>query len=359
VSLACLGLVAGCAGKGSSSGENAPPPAEQHESSAPEEAGAQSPPPAEQGGNWFGPEDTRVGDTVAGLKVVRLEHTVWDPSSGGFSATVAFSGEVTVSGTYVHYPPEHDFFGGQICFDQVDAATAARLPRLRGDQRRLLFCFENAKEARQALAPAGIGEATVVIDGYTINFRPTDVWNTARLVRVEAVRNPQPWTKPVAVRLEGMEETRTFRLVYLPILPFTTYVPADWQYERMQHEEEGMVGIRLIAPNEIGFVDVVFFPPGTERERVEWAVVGRLAAYPASQPLDSDGTAFRAADSTAADPGRWKSAELQLGQRGDRYYYVLAHLDRMEAGDGWGPVVEAILNEWRWRDTGEPLRPTP
>lgn len=127
----------------------------------------------------------------------------------------------------------------------------------------------------------------------------------------------------------------------------------------MQNEEEGTVGIRLIAPNDIGFVDVVFFPPGTDRERVERTVAVRLAAYPESQPMDSDLTAFRASDRTAGDPAHWKSAELLLDQRGDRYDYVLIHLNRLEAGDGWGPVVEAILDEWRWRDTGEPLRPSP
>jgi len=303
--------------------------------------------------------DIRVGDTVGGMRVVRMEGVHLDEDRNNPDGIIGFSGEVTLSGTYVHHPPEDEFLGGMVCFDQLDEASLARLPRARGDDRYLWFCFRNVQWAREALAPAGVGEATVVIDEYTIDLSDTETWNAARLVRVEAVRNPQPWTKPVKVYPEGTEETRTFRLVYLPILPFTTYVPADWQAASMQNEEEGTVGIRLIAPNEIGFVDVVFFPPGTDRERVEWAVAGRLAAYPQSQPLDSDGTAFRAADRTAGDPGRWKSAELQLGQRGDQYYYVLTHLNRLEAGDGWGPVVEAILDEWRWRDTGEPLRPSP
>ncbi|MCG0239375.1 MAG: hypothetical protein L6E13_09275 [Firmicutes bacterium] len=300
-----------------------------------------------------------MGDTVGGLRVVRMEGAYLDEDRTLFSGIIEFSGEVTLSGTYIHYPPEEEFVGGQVCFDQLDEASLARLPRARGDERYLWFCFTNREEARQALAPAGVGEATVVIDGYTINLQHTETWNTARLVRVEAVRNPRPWTKPVKVYPEGTEETRTFRLVYLPILPFTTYVPADWQHEPMQNEEEGTVGIRLIAPNDIGFVDVVFFPPGTDRERVDRAVAERLATYPWRQPTDSDGTEFRAADRTASDPGQWKAAELQLGQRGDRYYYLLIHLGRLEAGDGWGPVVEAILDEWRWRDTGEPLRPSP
>lgn len=319
-------------------------------------------PPAADAGNGFDVDAIQVGDTVAGLKVARMEVTGGGEGdeTAPLGATVGFSGQVTITGTYVHHPADEEFVGGEVCMEEIDPDSQARLPRMRGDERYLWFCFANTEEAGRALAPTGVGKATVVIDDYTIDYRPTETWNTASLVRVEEIRDARPWTKPVTISVEGMKESRTYRLVYLRILPFSTYMPEDWQYEPQQ--AESTQGIRLLAPHDIGFIDVVFFAPGTSREQVDAAVAERLAAYPESEPVEPQPwavAAFRASDRTPKDASRWRTARLYVGQRGDRFFYVLSHLDRLEAGDGWGPTVEAILDEWRWWDTGEPLRPAP
>lgn len=172
----------------------------------------------------------------------RVEGTYLGQDPADFSGTIAFSGEVTLSGTYIHYSPEEEFLGDQVCFDQLDEASLARLPRARGDERYLWFCFTNREEARQALAPAGVGETTVVIDGYTVDLQHTETWNTARLVRVETVRNPRPWTKPVKVYPEGMEETRTFRLIYLPIPPLPPTCRRTGRPSRCRTKRKGRWG---------------------------------------------------------------------------------------------------------------------
>jgi len=48
-----------------------------------------------------------------------------------------------------------------------------------------MVCFSNSEEANQAFSPEGSqGRARVKIDDYTINYAPTEVYNTARLIEV-------------------------------------------------------------------------------------------------------------------------------------------------------------------------------
>ncbi|HEY8449728.1 MAG TPA: hypothetical protein VIL95_04535 [Bacillota bacterium] len=357
--LACLALVA-CSGLPSTE-PPAPQPAVGSQPRAEPQPSEPIRSPGEhtatggEGPNVFSADAVRPGDTVAGLTVMEVAYQA-ETAELPFSAIVSFSGQVTVTGTYVHHPQDEEFVGGEVCMHNLDAASQARLPRLRGDQRVAWFCFANTEETRRALVPEGVGTATVVIDHYTIDYRPTETWNRARLVRAVEVRNGRPWTQPVTLRIEGMEETKTYRLLYLPILPFTTYTPPDWTAESIQEQET--VGVRLRAPHDIGFVEVVFFAPGTPREQVDAAVAERLDAYPESQRVEPPPwavAAFAAADRTPKEAAQWRTARLWVGQRSDRFFTVLSHLERFEAGDGWGPTADAVLKEWRWWDTGEPL----
>lgn len=136
--------------------------------------------------NRFDPTGIQVGDRVLGLTVTRqdLSHA---PAMGDsvYVGSVEFSGELTVSGSYRSHPDYPEVQA--LCFD-VDGASAVRVPRMRGDERRVWFCFTNQQEAVRALGSAhSEGRATIVIDEYRTVRQFTDVFDTARLVRVVEV----------------------------------------------------------------------------------------------------------------------------------------------------------------------------
>lgn len=156
---------------------------------APTPGGAERVPPREP--RHFDPGTLSIGDTVLGLRVVRLdvarvfEDSVW-------SGSVQFAGEITLTGTYEqHFDyPEVD----AVCFQITDSESINRIPEFAPDpwtspNQRTWFCFTNAGEVRVALGSGTEPRtATVVVDDYTNQRIFSDAFDTARLVRV--VRNP-------------------------------------------------------------------------------------------------------------------------------------------------------------------------
>jgi hypothetical protein len=95
-----------------------------------------------------------------------------------------FRGQIDVSG-WTHLHPDTDAADVASCFE-ADSASANRLPRWLGDERRPGFCFENPVDAVRALGPPSGGAgvpATIVIERYTIHVGHSDKVNTARFVR--------------------------------------------------------------------------------------------------------------------------------------------------------------------------------
>lgn len=94
--------------------------------------------------------------------------------------TAVFSGTLELSGAKLpHFESDSD----ALCFE-ADSASAARLPRWEGDERRSWFCFSNRTTAIRALGlPGDSGRATVVIDRLTIHRGMSDEVNSARFVR--------------------------------------------------------------------------------------------------------------------------------------------------------------------------------
>jgi hypothetical protein len=132
----------------------------------------------------FDGEKTKAGDRVANMTIVEADIAVSEaiPEYGPIG-TVKFSGETEVSGTF-EYVKDHEYLGEALTFT-ADEDSAARLPRLRNDQRKVWFVLENLEEAKSMLGSvAEKGTAVIVIDDYVIRYEPTEVWNTARLVRV-------------------------------------------------------------------------------------------------------------------------------------------------------------------------------
>jgi hypothetical protein len=92
--------------------------------------------------------------------------------------TARFGGEINLDGALTRHP---DSDVRDVCFE-ADSASAARMPRWAGDERRAWFCFSNSDEARRLL-PADTGHARIVVDRFTINRNLSDAVNSARLLR--------------------------------------------------------------------------------------------------------------------------------------------------------------------------------
>jgi len=120
----------------------------------------------------------RVGDLIADSVAAR--RTVADSS---FVGIARFRGQIELSGWTLRNP-DPDLHRILTCFE-ADSASAARLPRWAGDERRAWFCFTNRAEAARALGPPSEGvRATIVVDEFTIHRGLSDEVNSARLVRL-------------------------------------------------------------------------------------------------------------------------------------------------------------------------------
>lgn len=135
--------------------------------------------------NVFDVHAAEVGDVVVGLTIGSLE--VSDPEAAYLTAHVAFDGEVTVSGTVTAYD-DHEQLGDAVCMGSLEPASERALPRMLQDTRYQWFCFTNSDVASSEVFGTGtVTETTVVLDEFTIHYAPTEMWNTARLLRVEDV----------------------------------------------------------------------------------------------------------------------------------------------------------------------------
>lgn len=132
-------------------------------------------------GVLFDPATIQVGARVGAMSLDSIEvRAAFDSTRVG---TARFSGLVEVRGAKLrHFDSDVD----ALCFE-ADSASAARLPRWAGDERRSWFCFANRAAAQSALGPPGppgdSTTATIVIDRLTIHRGLSDEVNSARFVR--------------------------------------------------------------------------------------------------------------------------------------------------------------------------------
>ena len=129
-------------------------------------------------------EKIKAGDTFGEMVVVSTEsvrENINLPISENI--VIRFEGAVEIKGKYVYYG-EDSFGGSRVCFSDLDAQSASKMPQLkRGGINQ--FCFENDQYAMELFAPEGSsGTATIVIDNYTLIYYPSEGWNTAKLIRV-------------------------------------------------------------------------------------------------------------------------------------------------------------------------------
>ncbi len=140
--------------------------------------GTRSPQP----GMRFDPSTLRPGQRIGALVAdsVSAQLAVVDSSYVGYAK---FRGELELTGQMMAHP-DADLREVTTCFE-ADSASAARLPRWSGDERRPWFCFENRAGAERSIREASVGSVlAIVIDDYTIHRNLSDAVNSASFVRL-------------------------------------------------------------------------------------------------------------------------------------------------------------------------------
>ncbi len=129
----------------------------------------------------FDPSTARVGAEIGSLVLDSIDaRKAFDSTSVG---TARFRGAIQLQGWTMRHP-DADAWRVMACFE-ADSASAARLPRWQGDERRPWFCVSNRADAARALGPPSEGiPAAVVIDSFTIHRGLSDEVNSARFVRL-------------------------------------------------------------------------------------------------------------------------------------------------------------------------------
>ena len=129
--------------------------------------------------NIFDPVEIQQKERFLGLDVVKVDLRPFGENR--WVGEVTFDGEVTVSGTYKPNPLIGESQRGGPCF-YVDKRTENKLPRLKGDERFMWFCFDNSQAVLESLGTVE-KEVEIVIDDYKMIYIPSDVTNMATFVR--------------------------------------------------------------------------------------------------------------------------------------------------------------------------------
>lgn len=171
-------------------------------------------------------------------------------------------------------------------------------------------------------------------------------------------RETRPSAKQVAVSIEGMEEEMRVVLYEAPPdfpVRFSTYIPEDMAAERWRSAPGDAVAFVAMfggQRNEAAAVRMIVHREGaTEHEIVE--ILTELARDLGTELTESSDAPrfdwsireFR----NEARPFRADAAQgtMAVGRRDGRYFTVAIHYPA-EYGDGFGPRVSQIFQEWRW-----------
>lgn len=171
----------------------------------------------------------------------------------------------------------------------------------------------------------------------------------------------RPDTRSDTLLLEGMPQPVSLQLVRAPEdvpAPFTTYATSDFEVESDQPGDQRT--LRLVAAfggqrNDDAFIEIASYPSGVEEaEAIERA---RRTAGDSVRAVSDSARAHtwttREWRTTLAGERGSLVRQVLLGRRGDAWFHVLVQ-HPPEYGDGFGPRVHVLLEEWRWSD-GTPL----
>lgn len=134
--------------------------------------------------NKFNLDEVKVGDKIVGMTVKSIEPFEKSRNFSKHNISIKFTGEATITGKYFYLGGPDSLFPENIavCFE-LDATSSKLMPQK--DGYKIWFCFNNDDFARTMFNPAGSsGRATITIDNYTMNIFPSEVWDTADLVRI-------------------------------------------------------------------------------------------------------------------------------------------------------------------------------
>jgi hypothetical protein len=115
---------------------------------------------------------------------------------------VYYTGSATLSGRFDRRLDEETLAkqGDVLCFFPK-GTSASLVPRGKSDPRLPWFCFSNQKKAKSLLRANGDkvkgscgiqGEATVTVTHYVANLQASEVFDTARIVKLKSSTGPRP-----------------------------------------------------------------------------------------------------------------------------------------------------------------------
>lgn len=125
-------------------------------------------------------KNMQIGRKIFGL-------TVTDYLLKDFKREIKFSGKIRITGDY-DYMDQGEFAGGWACFDKLDLASEAKMPKFSSGNKSN-FCIANSdKLQKELVATATSGRATIDIDNFSLMYCECGAWSTADLVDVVSVK---------------------------------------------------------------------------------------------------------------------------------------------------------------------------
>lgn len=137
--------------------------------------------------NIFKFETVKVGDQVAGLTVVSISKGMKqsDLPLGPENFEVAFSGELTVSGSYEYHGGDKPDISSDYFTFSPDTASQKRIPAIQ-NRPATLFWIENTNRAKSLFSvttgKSKTGKATITIKDYKVIYVPTEGGDMATLI---------------------------------------------------------------------------------------------------------------------------------------------------------------------------------
>lgn len=134
----------------------------------------------EQKTNEFSLKRAKVGDKVGWMTIrfIRQFIKIFENLPIN-NASIYFTGKTTLTGKYEVFENSKS---SEICF-YPSLESRINIPKIYGDNKTNWFCFSNPNFTKKLLG-AQEREATIVIDNYTINAYPGEIFNTAELIQV-------------------------------------------------------------------------------------------------------------------------------------------------------------------------------
>jgi hypothetical protein len=165
-----------------------------------------------------------------------------------------------------------------------------------------------------------------------------------------------PKTKQGTINIEGSDQQMTFKLFEARAensASFTTYYPED-----MKAENAGSGEVRFtLNSNKDAYVSVVSLPGVKTEKEAEKAAENTNKAI---QPLNEKNQAWTLKEYNIDETKNNTDygGSVLIGKHGSGYFLVTYYFP-VEAGDGMGPRIDAILKNSVWSDTGEHLVKSP